>query len=332
MNEETERPLLAEPVATVSPPPPAALPRRPDVLPWLCGVGFLILAAAIFLAWQNARVPPEALAASAQAQASMQQVQAFSQRVAGLESRIKSLEDRPPQVQPVVQPAPDLTKLNARVEALETRSGDPAQLGARVDVVSGRIEALANRLQVGLDAVNQKVDAIPPRVAPLEKTVDNLNAITARVDRLARIQDAMIALNAGKPVGAVPNAPPALAAYATKPPPTIEHLRLTFPDASKAALAAEQPDLRNAPLADRMWERAQSLVTVKRGGDVVVGNQSATALAAAQTALNAGDLQGAVSDLSGLADAPKQAMAGWLTEAKALLGARAALADLAGHV
>lgn len=297
-------------------------------MPWLFGLGFLVLAGAVFLVWQNPKVAPETLAASQQAQSAMQQVSALEQRVAGLDSRLKTLESRPP----VVQPAPDLTKLNARVEALETKSGDPAQLGARVDVVSGRIEALANRLQVGLDAASQKEDAIAARVAPLEKTTSSLTSISGRLDRLARIQEALIALNAGKPVGTIPNAPPALAAYASKAPPTIEHLRLTFPAAAKAALAAEQPDLKNAPLADRMWERAQSLVTVKRGDEIVVGNQSATTLATAQADLNAGDLQAAVAALAQLADAPKQAMAAWLTEAKALLGARAALADLAGQV
>jgi hypothetical protein len=63
----------------------------------------------------------------------------------------------------------------------------------------------------------------------------------------------------------------------------------------------------------------------------VVGNPSAVALSRAQVALEAGDLTGAVAAVDTLKGAPAGAMARWVADAKALLGARSALADMADH-
>jgi len=96
-------------------------------------------------------------------------------------------------------------------------------------------------------------------------------------------------------------------------------------------LAAIQPDQGYGPFVDRVLERAQGLITIRRGNDVVVGNTSAIALNNAQAALDAGDLGGAVSAVGSLKGQPAQAMANWLSSAKALLSARTALADMAEH-
>ncbi|HEY0182008.1 MAG TPA: mitofilin family membrane protein, partial [Rhodopila sp.] len=106
-------------------------------------------------------------------------------------------------------------------------------------------------------------------------------------------------------------------------------LRLRFARDEQAALAARQPDIASAPLVDRVWERAQGLVTIRRGDDVVVGNASSTILNHARAALDAGDVAGAVAVVGALQGPPAQVMANWMTDAKALLDARSALADMA---
>jgi hypothetical protein len=50
-----------------------------------------------------------------------------------------------------------------------------------------------------------------------------------------------------------------------------------------------------------------------------------------QQALDAGDLRGAVAAVEKLQGPAAQAMSGWLEQAKALLAARAALAEMAAH-
>ena len=80
-----------------------------------------------------------------------------------------------------------------------------------------------------------------------------------------------------------------------------------------------------------MQNRAESLVTVRRGDNVLVGDPASGVIARARTALDAGDLAGAVTVLSTLSGPPAQAMAPWLGQAKALLEARAALAALAAR-
>ena len=143
------------------------------------------------------------------------------------------------------------------------------------------------------------------------------------------MNEASLALASGRAVGDVPSAPEALARFAHVAPPTEEQLRRSFQHYEHAALAAEQPDETHDPFVDRVLEKAQGLITIRRGDDVVVGNQSSVVLNGAQTALDSDDLSGAVKAVESLKGQPGQVMAPWLAQAKALLGARAALAEMA---
>ncbi len=312
MNEPT---LLPSPDPTPDvPTAPARQPGR-DIVPWLYGLGFLVLAAAIFYLWQYPSTPsepPEDKSA----------IQAVAQHLADIDSRLSGLERRP---------TVDISKITARLDALEGRVADQTQLGARMDTLSGRIESLSGRDQTGIDAAKQQTDALASRVAALEANAANVEAVTQRLNRIARLQEASLALAAGRPIGDVPDAPAALARYAHALPPTEADLRLRFPRAEREALAAHQPDESDAPFLNRMWDQAQGLVTVRRGENVVVGNPAAVALSNARTAIDAGDLSGAVAAVETLKGPPRQAMSAWLSDAKALLDARGALAQLASH-
>jgi hypothetical protein len=311
----TEQPLLPPPEEPpeplVSPPKP---PRR-DPVPWLYGLGFLVLAVAILYLWQNPGMPGET-AGNASA------LHAVDQRLTDSDTRLIRLEQRP---------APDLGKISARVDALDGRVADQTQLASRLDTLSGRIESLSGRDQSGQDANKQQLDALTSRVAALELKAGSLDAVTKRLNRIARLQEASFSLASGHPIGDVPDAPEALSRYARAAPPTEAQLRLRFPHAEQIALAAKQPDESDAPFIGRVWERAQGLVTIRRGDDVVIGNPSAITLSHARVALDAGDLAGAVEAIQALKGQPEQAMADWLTQAKGLLGARSALAEMANQ-
>jgi hypothetical protein len=133
------------------------------------------------------------------------------------------------------------------------------------------------------------------------------------------------------PLGVIEGAPPALARFAEAKPPTEAALRLAFPGDAKAALDASQPDTAGKPFGERLWQRAQQLVTIRDGNRVIVGDPAAGVLAHAQQQIDAGDLSGAVGSVSILTGPAAQAMASWLDQAKALLAARAALDTMAAH-
>jgi hypothetical protein len=311
----TEEPLLPppdpSPDTTVKGPNPT--PR--NLVPWLYGLGFLILAAAIFYLWQYPTTPAEPPGdASA--------LHAVEQRLADIDTRLNRLEQRP---------SPDLGKFTAQMDALSGRVADQTQLASRLDTLSGRIESLSGREQAGINATRQQIDALTTRITVLEATAGNVAAVFQRLNRMARLQEASFALASGRAIGDLPNAPEALARYSHAAPPTEADLRLRFPLAKQAALAAYQPGGGDAPLIGRVWERAQGLITIRRGDDVIVGNPAAVILTRAQTALDAGDLAGAIEAVETLKGKPEQAMANWLSDAKALISARSALAQLAAQ-
>ena len=311
----TDQPLLPPPDELSEPATVAPTPARHNLVPWFYGLGFIILAAAIFYLWQYPSIPSGAVADSAASHT-------VERQLADIDDRLTRLESRP---------TTDLSKITARVDAFDGRIVDQTQLASRLDTLSGRIESLSGRNQTGLDATKQQLDALTNRVAAIEANTINFDTVIKRLNRIARLQEASFALASGRPIGNLPNAPAALARYAQAAPPTEAQLRLRFPGDEQAALAAKQPDDTSATFMRRVWERAQGLITIRRGDDVVVGNPSAVTLSRARAALDAGDLAGAVTAVDGLKGAPGRAMASWQADAKALLSARSALADMADH-
>jgi hypothetical protein len=225
------------------------------------------------------------------------QLAAQESRVAALSAQVEALAGRP-----VADSAPlaaQLSALSQRVAALEARpaGGDTSALAASVAALAQKLASVA---QAGQDATQ----------------------------RLARIEAARAALDAGQPLGVIPGAPPALARYATTAPPTTAGLRESFDPAAAAALKASRPP-EPASLPARLLQRAESLLTVRVGGKVVAGPPASVPLDAARRRLDTGDLAGAVAALAPLDAAAANAMAPWTGEARALLEARAALNALA---
>jgi hypothetical protein len=312
MSEQT---LLPPPDEAPTPVLESAEQSTRDLTPWLSAIGFLVLAAAIFYVWQYPTQPGRSAAEDA-ANAVVEQ------RLTEIDTRLTRMEQ---------QPAPDLGKLVARIDALEGRLGDQTQLASRLDTLTGRIQSLAGRNQVDVDALKQQLDSLTRQVASTKANATDLDSVIKRLRTIAKVQEASLALTSGRPIGDLPDAPEALARFAHAAPPTEAQLRLSFPRDAQRALAGEQPDQANAPFIDRVWDRAQGLITIRRGTDVVVGNPAAVILSRAQASLDAGDVAGAVASVDSLTGQPAQAMANWQSHAKALLAARAALAEMAGQ-
>jgi hypothetical protein len=239
-----------------------------------------------------------------------------------LTARIAALEQRA---------APDVASLEARIAALEKQSAGIGSLSARVEALSGRVDALTQRGQSAIGDLGRRLDADETRLAALERTTAQMTATAQQAAALARIQVAEAALAAGQPIGDLPNAPAAVARFATDKPPTEASLRLAYPAAEHAALAASRPDVDEKPFLARVLARAEDLVTVRQGDRVLVGDPASGVLARAHIAVDAGDLAGAVAAISSLSGPAAAAMSAWVADAKALLAARAGLADMAAH-
>jgi hypothetical protein len=251
--------------------------------------------------------------------------------LAPIEARIAALEQRP--IATPTQPVkpPDLGPIEARIAALEAKQATDSQAVARIDALSARADALDNAQRATQSDFTHRMDADETRLSKLEHTASQDQAAGDRATRTARILAAQLALDVGLKLGDLPGAPPALARFASTAPPTDAGLRQEFPAAARAALAASRPPTDGKPLLDRVWAEAQDLVTIRQGDHVLVGDPTAGVLARARTALDAGDLAGAVAAVGSLSGAPAQAMAGWLADARALLDARSALAEWAAH-
>jgi hypothetical protein len=317
-----EQPSLPVPDQFIPDPDPAATvpaSSHSDTLRWLYPFGLLVLAGAIFLVWWFPKSP-------ATDPGQLSETRSIEQKLDAVDSRVGRLEQAP-----APPSAADLGKLSARLDVLEARISDQTQLSTRFDGLSARIESLSGRDQSAMDAIKRQVDGISAQVSTQDKAVASINDISARITRIARVQAAQLALAAGQPVGNVPNAPPALSRYADADPPTEAQLRLAFPQIERGAITLAQPIRSNDPFLDRAWEKAQALITIRQGNQVVVGDASAVALAQARAALDAGDLAAAVKYLSTAGPEVQKLASDWLTKARDLLAARSALADLAAH-
>ena len=280
-----------------------------------------------------------------QSAATADQLAQLQTQLDSLKTETSSLQARP--LPPPPPPPPDLGPIQQRLTALEQKPVPQAELDAagqqqiaslagRVDGITARQNQLGTQEQSDVvklqqteqaDAakINDQLASLDTRLTAASKAGGEISAINQRQARIVQLQGAAAALAAGRPVGAIDNAPPALAQFATKAPPTEASLRLSFDAAAADARKAGQPYTEKTPFLNRMWDRLQSGVVVREGDRVIVGDAISGVLEHARTQLVAGDLPGAVAALDGLAGPAATAMAPWRTQAQSLIDARAAL-------
>jgi hypothetical protein len=363
---EPAEPPIADPVHEEVPPPPPPPPARRGT-PLLTLLLFLVLAGGLYVVWADPpqlakytaggaveRLGAKVTALSAQDDQVASQSQALAQQVQALSDRVDKLEKYAAPAAAPQQSAPspdvgDLQKqvadLSAKVDALAARPAAAPQPGAPAPDNGATQQALADlaqkvdqataaqSAQLADLAAKQKsdADALRTRLDQLEKGAGQVEGVATRANAMTRVQAAEVALLAGQKLGNIPGAPPALARFANKAPPTDAQLREAFPEVADHARGVSQPDLASKSLLERSWLRLQESVTVRQGDDVLVGDPAAGILADAQAKVNSDDLQGAVAALQKLRGPAADAVAPWVEQVNAVLAARAALASMAAH-
>jgi len=248
----------------------------------------------------------EAAAGDAEAR---QRVVALEQAIGGFAGRVAANE----------------AALAARTQAIETQN---ARIAAVEQALAARLVALEGQLAQRAQAGEQQAQ----RITALEGLAQRLAALEGRAARMAALDALRVALDAGQPLGAalrpLASPPEALTRFAAAAPPTEAALRLGFDDAARAARAASEPPAGGS-VRDAAVARLSGLVTVRRGEEVVWGDAAGAEIERARRALEAGDLEAALRHLGRLSPPAQEAMRNWLSQAQALLAARAAIRQLA---
>lgn len=258
-----------------------------------------------------------------------QQMAANTARLAKLEADLAAVMARPAGAAGIVDLAPIASRLAAVEAALAAL---PAPTKPDLSALESRITALEQRPAASSSDVTSRIDAatqdVAARIAALDGQVkQQLQQEAAQIALTAQLRAATLALEAGQKLGKIAGAPPELARFETVAPPREAALRLSFAHYAEAGAAASQPEGGDG--ISRAMQRLGSLVTIREGHDVLVGNTAATVIETARGRLEAGDLAGCVAELAALDSKAKAAMQPWLDQAQALLAARAALLAMA---
>ena len=228
--------------------------------------------------------------------------------------------------------ATQLAVLRSQMDDLRAEASRTAQAPAPAPnsvIVQADLAQKYADLAAQVNAMQAQQAADHGQLTQMQANSTDLGKLTARIALLNALETARMALDAGQPLGTIPNAPPALAQFATSVPPTEAALRQSFPEAAEAAEAASLSPDGKVGFWARTKLRLEGIITISNGNTVLFGPPAAAVLNQTRTALTAGDLAGAVADLQALSPPAQAAMAGWLAQAKALLDARAALMAMA---
>lgn len=263
---------------------------------------------------------------------------ALDRRLAGIEAtvaqRVAAAEQAATQRSTAAEQAAErsATALAERLAAIE-RAGTQ-----RLDGADRLLAERAQGERTQAERIAGLEQALAARIAALEQAQARVANTEQRNARLAALDALRNTLDAGRPLGGllprIGETPPALARYGQAAPPTVGTLRASFEEAlrqaQQAADAAAAPDGQAPTATERALRRVAGLVTVRRDNEIVWGETAADDIERARRSLAAGDLEATLGHLEKLPQAAREAMAGWVTQARALLEARAALSRLAG--
>ena len=351
-------------VVTTPEPPPVTAKRRRSAWPALGLLGFVVLAAGELFLWHLYQALPEKLAAAAPSSGTSADTSALTAQIATVQADVAALrkqaQQAPPPVAAAAAPAPaqpgqsqpqpaqvqQAQVQQAQTQQAETQQAETQQAEAQqaqaLQQVQAQQQAVAQQAAQAQALLTQKLAAVTAQInavqgqqatdhgalTTLQTNAADLGKITARISLLNKLGAARMALDAGQPLGDVPDAPPALAKFAHQAPPTQAELVLNFPAAARRAESASIAGNATGTYWSAVLARLENLVTISSGNRVLVGAPAAGAVTQARQKLDAGDLAGAVAALDALTPPTQAAMGDWLSQAKDLLAARAALISL----
>ncbi len=224
--------------------------------------------------------------------------------------------------------ATELAVLRAQLDDLRAAAARAAPAPDSVTVQADLTQKFA-ALAAQVNAMQAQQAADHGQLSQVQANTADLGKLTTRMALLNDLAAARLALDAGQPLGVIPNAPDALAQFASTAPPTEAALRQSFPAAATAAAAASLSSNGEAGFWAKVKLRLEGIITISNGNTVLFGPPAQAVLNQAKATLDAGDLAGAVAALQALSPPAQAAMAPWLAQAKALLEARAALTSMA---
>lgn len=273
---------------------------------------------------------------------------ALTQRLTRLEQQVSTLESTPA---PASAAPPDLTEINRRlddlaasIQALQDTAGQGSD---QVAQAQARTEAQTQTLTNRITALRQDMGTLSARVSDLEQAVTERRAAEAdtlspmTIVALGRLRQAVDqglgfapALESVEQLlvarGTVPattgKALETLEQTAASGVPTLSTLHDDFESIAGHIVAAESlPE--DADWWDRTVAAVTGTLTIRQTGDID-GDDAEARVARAEVVLNAGDLDKAITEISGLEGSSARVATDWLNEAKARQAALAAVDTL----
>ena len=274
----------------------------------------------------------------------------------------------PPTFRPVNEGGPlpaELTRLGERLTRLENRSESGGGWEDRVGKLESGLQAVQGAPQIP-PALGARIETMDKAIAQLQRTSADSAAVLRLSDRLEKLEAEMrevqarrssavaVLLAVGQLREALARAMPyddewrALQALAGRDPEVVTALaplkaraEIGIPTAPTLIGRFHRlaPDLVRAQILppDQSWwrqtlDRLTSLVTVRREDGEAAGSGAAAIVARVEARLAEDDLEAAVAEAGGFADAAGEIAAPWLADAQARLAADKAASVLTAHV
>jgi hypothetical protein len=341
------------------PPPPPDLPEPPVVtrkrgLRWKLWATVLLIGGAVFAGWQaptwlglqqsNAGV----VALETRLAESEATLAALRGELEALKSGLTEVQARPAGLsadalaplqasidaatQSEAAKAEAVETLASRLSALE-RAAAAAPDGTIPDTALAGLQAQIDEVRRTSEEAQGALDDVVARLTALEQTpapdaapvaANTLGEIAAALETGQPFASALLALREARPDA---EGLEMLALHANGVL-TLTALQAGFPDAARAALsAARATEAAEGETSSRLGAFFRDQLGM-RSLSPQDGSDADAVLSRAEAALTSGDLGATVSELAGLPDSAKPAMADWLAAAQARLDALAALAAL----
>lgn len=261
--------------------------------------------------------------------------------IAELRRKVEALESRPASA-PVPDPAPPAPSVAApnpdQEREISSLKLEIATLRNALQTLDQAVSGQRDQARVLADAVDKARSEVSARGAGEQKALAAANA-SAVIGIAARLN---AALDSDLPFAAdlkllAPLAQSdaklgeivtALQPYAQSGVSSRTALAAAFPAMAKAALA---DDVADDSFGERLMGKIRSLVSLRRVGADVQGDNAEAKLARAEAAIEAGDLGKAVELVKSMPPQTARATAGWLSRAEDYLAVKRAIDQLAAQ-
>lgn len=278
-------------------------------------------------------------------------LKAQQDKLASLEGTLAALSSRPastasPSTQPVTggvdaQSADalraEMDQLRAQVSAQERQLEALEQRPAMDAETAQRIEQLASQAGDAQQQISQVAAQAEERIASAQEQAKALEQAASDANRRARAAAAAAQLQAAMESGGDrTSALQALSEAGIDPPavltgevPTLSALQASFDAAARDGLTAARKEIGGEGGAMGAIGNFLRVQTGARSVEPREGDDPDAILSRAGAAVTAGDIPGALTQISALPASGQEAMAGWTTSATTWVEANAALAALA---